>query len=789
MENIVARGLTQEKASQKLKAFGKNEIDIKESFSVLHLFFSQFPTVINAILFVAAIFSFIVKDFIDAFFIIAILILNAIFGFLQEFKAEKSLEKLKKYYQTFSRVIRDGKEIKIQTSEIVPGDLVVLSEGERIPADGKLVDTRYIEIDESVLTGESIPIVKKDKEEAFAGTFVLKGKGFLLIEKTGTNTKFGEIAKTLAKMEEDKTPLENKLDSLGKVLSAIAIIVSLSLIPIGLIQGSMLLPLIILAISIGVAAIPESLPAIVTIALSIGTNRMAKKNAIVRKMDAIETLGAVQVVLIDKTGTLTQNIMRVKKIWFTSNKTNLNFLYKACVLGNTANLVKKEKEWDIVGDKTDGALLLWAKEEVRDLDALKNSGKIVDEFSFDPQTKTVTTVFEDQGKKFVYVKGAPEEIMKKLKTNVNEKEKIKDIFESYAKDGLRVIAFATKEAKPKDSSREHYEKDLEFIGLVGIYDPPREEVKKAVKDAKNAGIHTVMVTGDNELTALAIAREIGLIEENEDVLTGEELEKIKDEELEKIIFKTRIFARTKPEDKLRLATLFKKLGYVVGVTGDGVNDALALKKADIGIAMGEKGTDVAKDASDIILTDDNFSTLVKAIEEGRIIYNNIVKAVTYLISGNISELSLIFFAFIFGFPSPLLPTQILWINLITDGVPALALASDNKEKGLLSLKPRNPKQAILSNGRLVFILTVGLGLASFLFLTYIFLLNTVTEIQARTIVFNLLVFMHMGIAFIVRGKSMFKMNRFLVLGVILTILLQILITTLPFFQSIFHLKF
>lgn len=795
------KGLTNQEVQEKLKIYGKNEIIVKKEIPLIILFLSEFPTFINGILFFAAIFSFFVSDFLDGSFIVAILILNSFFGFIQKYKAEKSLEKLKNFVTPLARIIRNGKEVQIATSEIVPEDIVVISEGDRIPADGFLILGSHLEIDESILTGESIPVVKKQNEEIFCGTLVVKGRNQIRVARTGMKTRFGEIAKTLAELEADQTPLQKKLDSLGKTLSLIAVFFSLLLIPIGLYRGLEIFPLILLAISVSVAVIPESLPAVITIALSIGTNRMAKKNAIVRDMQAVETLGAIQILLTDKTGTLTQNSMRVKKVNLIDKK-SLPDLLKACILGNTANLIEKDGEpisnWDIIGDKTDGALLSWAKAEKN---YKKPEGEIIDEYVFDPVTKTVTIVWQQNGQQQVFVRGAVEMVLGKSKINPSEKEKVTKEFEEWAKQGLRVIGFGTKKIKtsnprqrrgsPKAAKprREELETDINFIGFIGIYDPPRKEVKEAIIKAKNAGIRTIMVTGDNEFTAVAIAREIGLIEKDDNVLTGSELSKITDEQLEKIILNTKVYARTKPEDKLRLVEIFKRLGLVVGVTGDGVNDALALKRADVGIAMGESGTDVAKEASDIILTDDNYSTLVKAIDEGRTIYSNILKSITYLLSGNLSELALIFFSMILGLPSPLLPTQILWINLITDGVPALALASDNKDPHALGKKPRNPKTPILTKNTLLFISFIALLVSLILLLVFKFLLENKNEVFARTFTFNLLIFLHMGIAFLVRGKQIFQRNRFLILGVLGIFIVQVFITIIPFFQKIFHLGF
>lgn len=783
------KGLTAFEAQEKLKKFGKNEVTTKQKFSAISLFFSQLPSVINVILALAAIFSFFINNFIDGFFILAILVLSVVFGFIQEYRAEKALEKLKTYIIPLSRVIRDGKEIQIDTLELVPQDVVIVSEGDRVPADGKIITDNHLEVDESLLTGESLPVMKTKSDVLFSGTLITKGKARISIEKTGIDTKFGQIAKTLATLETEKTPLQKKLNYLGKTLSILIIIIAASLIPIGLSQGRTLFPMILLAVSIGVAAIPESLPAVVTITLAIGTSRMAKKHAIVRKMSSVETLGSVQIALIDKTGTLTQNKMKVKKYWLANNDHKLDFI-RGCILGNTASLIAKmgKNEFDIVGDKTDGALLLWAKEEVEDSDGFKNQGKIVDEHTFDPERKTVTTVWEYQNKKYVFVRGAPEIILQNSKEDIKEKEKIEEIYKIFAKEGLRVIGIGTKIEEHDGSLRPHLEKNLNFLGIIGIYDPPREEARKAVLAAKSAGITTVMVTGDNELTALAIAKEVGLIEKDEDVVTGDELSALSDETLIKILPKTRIFARTNPEDKLRITRLLQKLGFVVAVTGDGVNDALALKKADVGVAMGESGTDVAKEASDIVLADDNFATLIEAVLEGRTIYSNILKSIKYLLAGNLSEIGLIFFAVILGISSPLLPTQILWINFVTDGLPALALASEDKNPNLMKRPPRDPNAPILTKKRLLFITTFGITVSAILIMTFSLLSVRANETIARTVVFNLLILFHLGLAFYIRGRLFYK-DSFLIASAIVTIAAQVLITTVPVFKTIFHVGF
>lgn len=783
------QGLSAQEAKTKLQEIGRNELKSEKNFNTIKIFLSQFPTFINIILFCAGFFSLFLGHSIDATFIFAIILLSGAFGFIQEYNAEKSIQKLKNYITPLSRVIRGGKEIQIPSFEIVPGDLVVLSEGEFVPADGKLTLSRHLEVDESILTGESLPVAKRDNDEIYSGTLINRGKGFFIVDKTGKDTKLGQIAKSLSDIESDKTPLQKNLISLGKVISLLALAIAFSLIPIGLSQGRELTQLILLSVSAGIAAIPEGLPAVITIALAIGTTRMAKKNAIVRKMSSVETLGSVQIILSDKTGTLTQNEMRVKD-FFIQDEKKMEILLRAGVIGNTAALIEKAtgKDFEAVGDKTDSAVLLWANEK-ESIQKLKDGGKVLDEFVFDPETKLITTVWEEDSKKYVFVRGAPEGVIERSTLTIKEKQEMIEKYESYAKDGLRIIAFGYKtDHEHKGKKREELEENLEFLGFVGIYDAPRVEAKEAIKNAKQAGIKTIMVTGDNEFTALNIAKEVGLVDKDEDVITGSDLSKLSDDELKKVILNTSIFARTKPEDKLRLVSILKEMGYVVGVTGDGVNDALALKKADVGVAMGQKGTDVAKEASDIVLSDDNYSTLIRAVLEGRTIYNNILKSITYLLSGNLSEISLIFFAAVFKFPDPLLATQILWINLVTDGLPALALAGDRRDSSVLSQKPRDPNTPILTPKRIGLILLIGFVITFCLLSIFSILLKNYSETFSRTIIFNLLVFSHLSLAFFIRGRSSFKMNKFLFIAIGITVLLQIFITITPFFQDLFNLS-
>lgn len=783
------KGLTTQEAEALLEKFGPNTITADARFSAVKLFLAQFPNIINGLLLFAGIFSLALGHLIDTVFIFSVIVLNGVIGFIQEYRAEKSLEKLKSYTAPHARVIRDGKEAEISADQIVPGDILVVSEGDRIQADGTLVEVRHIEIDEAILTGESLPVIKSKGDEVYRGTLVTKGRGEMKILKTGMETRFGEIAKSLAEIEPGKTPLQQQLSELGKVLSFLAIFLAFMLIPIGLLRGEEAVPLVLTAVSLGIAAIPEGLPAVITIALAIGTSRMAKQKAIARSMPAIETLGAVSVLLVDKTGTLTQNAMRVKSEWLLEPKYK-DRLLKSCLLGNTASISQKaEGESEILGDPTDGALLLYAKNSPERVVDFIDKGKIIDEYVFDAKTKTITTVFAENNTHYVYVRGAPEEILRKSNATVKEKEKINKVIDEFARDGLRVIAFGTKQATSgSKSTREKLESNLTFLGLIGIYDPPRPEVREAIRKAAVGGIRTIMVTGDNELTAMAIAKEVGLID-GKGVVSGENFDKMSDEELEDAISKTAVFARTKPQDKLRIVTILKKQGYIVGVTGDGVNDALALKKSDVGLAMGETGTEVAKEASDIVLLDDNFATIVKAVTEGRTIYANIVKSVTYLLSGNISEVMLVLSASLLGLPAPLLPTQILWINLVTDSLPALALASDNKNPDLLAEKPRAIGERILNKNRILFILLVGTALTGILMVVYVFFLSNSSEIFSRTVLFNLLIVLHLSVAVLIRGKNIFKFNKLLFATILFTLMLQAFVTFSPFFQNVFTIGF
>ena len=655
----------------------------------------------------------------------------------------------------------------------MPGDIIVLREGDRVPADGKLITDVPIEVDEAILTGESMPVDKIGHGEIYSGTFIVRGRGYIEVTSTGFETRLGQIAQELSETEKPKVPLAENLTNLGKRLALLAIILAFALVPIGVLQGRDFNEIVLIATSTAVAMIPEGLALVVTVSLAVGAYRMIRRKTIVRKMAAIETLGATNVILTDKTGTLTQNKMAVKKHWI-SNKEKMNLLLRSAVLGNTANLVLEEDggKYEVVGDATDGAILAFVGEHIKDVEEFRSEGKVIEEKPFNPDTKIIEVVWEKDREKHVLIRGAPETVFKLDGIALKAHREV----DAFTKEGLRVIAFAHKKAA---------EKRFTFLGIVGIYDPPREEAKNAISEAAQAGIRIVMVTGDNQTTAKKIGEEIGLISEGELVLTHKEIEDMNDEELLKLIPKARIFARMVPRDKLRLVRLYQKLGAVVAVTGDGVNDALALSEANIGVAMGKTGTDVAKEAADMVITDDNLYTIVKAIEEGRAIYDNIIKTVVFLLSTNLTEFFVIFLAVIFGLPIPFTPTQILWINLVSDGAPAMALATDIKRRGLLKRKPRDISEQILNFARLRFILLITFVFSLILISIYAINLNGALAVP-RLLVFNLLVVGEMIIIFIIRG-GVFPINRFMIASVIITLFLQYLVTTQPILRALFRI--
>lgn len=702
-------GLSDKKAQKLLAQFGFNEIVGRPRQTPFQIILSQFTSVLVVLLIIASIASLFLGDLLDGIFILLIVILNGILGFIQEYKAEKTIAALKKMTVSTVRVIRDGVEQKIDNKHLVPGDVIILEEGDKIPADATLLESLHLEVNEASITGESMPVEKnihdQGKKFIYLGTIVSKGRAKALVTATGMQTRFGQIATSLSEIEEGETPLQKKLDVLGKQLGVLAIAASGTVFIIGFFAKHPLIEMILTSISLAVAAVPEGLPAVITITLAVGMERMARKKAILRKLSSIEALGSATIIATDKTGTLTKNEMRVTKLWFdginySSHDRNLQLsnrsfskLLTTGVICNNANLVYKHDhgKYDILGDTTEGALLLLAQDRGLAVEQIKQNGTLLEEFAFDPTLKMMTVVWESDKQKTIYTKGAPESVLKSCALDEQSRQHIENEFSEYAKEGLRVIALAYKNVKRVPKTRHEAERDLTFIGFVGIADPPRKEVKNAIAFAEKAGIRTIMITGDNELTANAISSIIGLIKQDEEIITGSQFAKLSDEEALRRLNNIRIFARTTPDQKLRIVQLLQKMGHIVVVTGDGVNDALALKQSNVGVAMGITGTDVAKEAADMIITDDNYATLVTAVEEGRTIFDNIKSAVKYLVGCNVGEVIAVVVGMLLGWPLILTPLQLLYINLVTDGLPAIALAVTPKYGDIMKRKPRASK--------------------------------------------------------------------------------------------------
>ncbi|RLJ06003.1 MAG: ATPase [Candidatus Aenigmatarchaeota archaeon] len=825
-------GLTEEEARERLLKFGPNELEKKKQTSKLEIFLNQFKSVLVLILIFATVFSALIGEILDAAAILVIVILNAIFGFVQEYKAEKTIETLKKLTSPEAVVIREGKPRKIPSKELVLGDIVVLEEGSRVPADLRIFEAIDLRIDESMITGESVPVTKKTeptrsevlaerKNIAWTGTIVVGGRGKGIVVETGMETEMGRIAKKIQEPQE-QTPLQKKLDVFGKNLGIIILVICALVAGIGIFRESILTgkplttdvitSMIITGIALAVAAIPEGLPAVVTITLALGLQRLARHNALMRRLPAVETLGSTTVICSDKTGTLTRNEMTVKKIYCENNiievtgegyipkggfliqnnkidpkKTKtLSLLLTSSALCNNAVLDKKQNS--IIGDPTEGALIVLAEKAGFTKEYLEKAYPRVNEIPFSSERKMMTTVHKIRNGFLVCSKGAPEKILPLCKLSQKQKDKILKTNEELAKQALRVLAVAYKETK----NRKNPEKDLVFLGLVGMIDPPRKEVKKSIEECKKAGIRVIMITGDHKNTAEAIAKEIGI---SGNSITGEELEKLSESRFQKIVDNIGICARVNPEHKVKILDALKSKNHIVAMTGDGVNDAPALKKADIGIAMGKKGTDVAKEASDMILRDDNFTSIVKAVKEGRGIYDNIKKFIQYLLSSNLGEVLIVFIAMLIGFTNPetgalVLPItaiQLLWINLLTDGLPALALGVDPPAEDIMQRPPRDPKEKILSRGMLINIILVGIIMCIGTLSLFAYNLESGAT-KAVTVAFTTIVMFEMIRIESVRMKFKTKLlsNKKLITAVLASVLLQIMVVYLPFFQPVFQ---
>ena len=748
LETNIQNGLTENDVKTKREKYGLNMLKAKKKASLLQRFIEQFKDFSIIVLIIAAIVSGFVgisqgEGMTDTIIILIVVLANAIIGIAQESKAEKSLEALQKLTDHASKVIRDGKIKVISAKELVPGDIVVLDTGDYIPADLRVIEAVNLKAQESSLTGESVPVEKTTKtiektdvgigdrtNMLFSSSLVTYGRGKGIVVQTGMNTEVGKIAGMLDNTEKQITPLQEKLNKLGKTLGIAALAICAFIFIIGLIQGKEPINMFMTAVSLAVAAIPEGLVAVSTIVLAIGVQKMVKKNAIVKKLPAVETLGSATVICSDKTGTLTQNKMTVEKIFINGEtkelaeyKENINEDLKKLIFANMlCNDTKISTDGKLTGDPTETALVDMAFKLDFDPSVYDRMPRI-QEIPFDSDRKLMTTVNEVNGKYIVYTKGGMDELIGicnsyilngEIKNNIEEyKNIITKNNEQMAKEALRVLACAYKEIdhKPTKEDMENIEKDLIFVGMVGMIDPPREEAKIAVEKCKTAGIKTVMITGDHKITATAIAKKLGILENEDEAITGADLEKMTDEELEKNVRKYSVYARVSPEHKVRIVKAWQKNGEIVAMTGDGVNDSPALKTANIGCAMGVVGTDVAKEAADVILTDDNFATIVSAVEEGRRIYDNILKVIQFLLSSNVGEVIVLFLATLltpffakwFGITDVvhleiLLPIHILWINLVTDSLPALALAFDPANEGIMKRKPAKPGKGVFTKG-------------------------------------------------------------------------------------------
>ncbi|MGB9679059.1 MAG: calcium-translocating P-type ATPase, SERCA-type [Thermoanaerobacteraceae bacterium] len=824
LETDDKNGLTQEQINNRLLKYGKNLLKEKKKKSMFSLFIEQFKDFMVLILIIASIVSFSLGETIDASIILFVVILNALLGIIQENNAEKSLEALKKLSQPIAKVIRNGKVIEVEASSLVIGDIVLIEAGNIIPADGRLVETKNLKVDESVLTGESLPVDKVDTvieniniplgdrlNLAYMGTTVTYGRGKFVVIATGMDTEMGKVASLIESEKNVKTPLQLKLEELSKYLGIAAILISATIFAIGVLQKRPAFDMFMTGVSLAVAAIPEGLPAIITITLALGVQKMIKKNAIIRKLPAVETLGSTSVICSDKTGTLTQNKMTVVKLYINNRKVDIKedevkkedyFLLKNAALCTDAFI---DEEGKGIGDPTEVAIVNLLNDVVglKKTDIEKEFPRVA-EIPFDSDRKMMSTIhiMDKEGFRLI-TKGAPDNIFKRCKYILKdnkmlpfeeiEKNKLNLINEEMGKEALRVLAVAYKDIKeiPENLSSDEMEKDLIFIGLIGMIDPPRMEAKNSVEICKKAGIKPVMITGDHKITASVIAQKLEIFNNNDEAVTGEDLDKISDEELKERIKRISVFARVSPEHKLRIVKAWQKNGAVVAMTGDGVNDAPALKQADIGVAMGITGTDVAKEAADMVLTDDNFATIVTAIKEGRTIFANIKKSIHYLLSCNLGEIFVLFIATILGMPMPLKPVHILWVNLITDSLPALALGFEPPENDIMEKKPRQKGESIFAGGLAYRIPLEGMLIGLTTLIAFIIGLKQNIE-TARTMAFAVLTLSQLAQAINVRSdKSIFRVglftNKYMIFAVIVAILLQVILIVTPL-NIIFGLK-
>ncbi len=857
LSSDVRDGLSESEAARRLAAHGSNELPEAPPTSPFALFLSQFSSLIIWVLIGAAIISGFLQEWIDAGAILAIVVINAMLGFVQEFKAERSLAALKKLTVATARVVREGVVRSIPARDIVPGDVILVEAGDHVPADARLVYVAALRTQEAALTGESTPVDKSaavllgttmpiadQRNMLFLGTVVTAGKGRALVVATGLRTELGRIAAMMQATKPEATPLQRRLEQLGHVLLYLSLGVVTVVFLLGVLRDEPVVEMFLTSVSLAVAAIPEGLPAIVTITLALGVTRMVKRHALIRRLPAVETLGSTTVICTDKTGTLTKNEMTVTRLFVggqlfevtgegyapvgeiravdgqwsrvkgvsnlqpptSNNQTGLRELLTASVLCNGATLKQEQGMWRIIGDPTEGALLVAAAKRHLLKEQLETEHPFLGEIPFDPERKMMTVIRKSAGGTVVYVKGAPDVLLPQCTSCVTLDGRVELLLEpqrqrilaanaTFAQEALRVLGVARRplEQESVDYQAKTLERDLVFLGLAAMKDPLRQEAKVAVKNCRDAGIRTVMITGDHKDTAIAIARELGILNEHANALSGAEIDALTDQDLIQVVDRVAVYARVSAEHKLRIVRAWKDRGAVVAMTGDGVNDAPAIKAADIGVAMGLTGTDVTKEASDMVVIDDNFASIAAAVEEGRGIYDNIRKSVHYLLSCNISEILVMLLATLLGFPLPLLPVQILWINLVTDGLPALALAADPKDPDIMRLPPRSPKEHFLTRQRALSMFAQGSFIALITILVFAYCLYGMDQNldRARTLTFTVMVFAQLFHAFNCRSDrlSLFTLglatNRPLLWAAGGSALLQAAIVLTPWTRDVF----
>lgn len=804
-------GLSDSEAQKRLQEYGLNQLEESKKKSIFEMILKQVLDPLVLVLLAATVITLFLREFIDATIIIIIVILNTAIGFYQEYKAEKALEELKTYAPSKAKVIRDGHLKIVDSKYLVPGDIVVLDTGDIVPADLRLIKTGALKVDESILTGESVPVEKNENvvfdpetpvperiNLAYKGTSVVRGEGIGLVVATGKNTELGKISYLLETTEEERTPLQKRLEDFSKKLTVIVVMIVAFLFAIGIFRGGELYEIFLTSISLAVAAVPEALPAVVTIILSLGASIMAKENALIRHLPSVETLGCTDFICTDKTGTLTLNQMTVAGFAFGKLETVTQVLpEKQCAILVSENIAVNHEcrileGGSILGDPTEIALLKKAPE------GISTQPEILLKFPFDSVRKMMSVVVNRDGKKILYSKGSPESILERSDYLMDEdgevieisplKEEILKKVEEFALEGYRTIAFAYKEIH---NEREPDENGLVFLGVALLIDPPRPEVKDAIKECYSAGIKVAMITGDHPQTAKKIAEEIG-IQPVKRVLTGKELQELPMSDFEDIVESIYVYARVDPEQKLKIVEALKDKNHIVAMTGDGVNDAPALKKADIGIAMGTTGTEVAKEVSDMILLDDNFATIVKAVREGRRLYDNIRKFIKYTMGSNTGEIVAIVLAPLLGLPIPIKPVHILWINLVTDGLPGLAMAFEKEEPDVMKKPPRPLNQSIFAENLGWHIVWVGFLLGLLTLAAFELSISLGWEKEATTIAFSVLCLAQLGHALAIRSHRHstftigFFSNKLLINAVIATFFLQLLLIYVPFLNVAFR---